>query len=154
MTDLNELRHRLPHRAPFHFVDHVIDCESGSAAASWDISGEEDFLKGHFPGRPIIPGVLIAEALAQTAGIAATSISDTTTIAGSPGFLVHLNLKFPGTAQPPLSIHLTASLTGSLGDLHRFEVRASASDVVFAEGQLALKIPSALADTDAGLMPR
>ena len=154
MTDLDGLRHRLPHRAPFHFVDRVISCTTGGANACWVLSGREEFLKGHFPGQPIIPGVLIAEALAQTAGIAAMSMEGAAAEAGSPGYLVQLNLKFPATARPPIRIELAASLIGSLGELHRFEVRAASGDVVFAEGQLALRIPAAAPDVGTGLMAR
>jgi len=61
----------LPHRPPFIFIDEVTAVESGqSAKATKCFSSQEAFLKGHFPGNAMIPGVLITEALAQTAGIA------------------------------------------------------------------------------------
>ena len=56
----------LPHRAPFLFVDSIIDLESGIRASGlWNITGEEWFFPGHFPGRPTLPGVLMCEAIAQ-----------------------------------------------------------------------------------------
>jgi 3-hydroxyacyl-[acyl-carrier-protein] dehydratase len=61
----------LPHRAPFLFVDELVALEPGvSAAGLWHLSGDEYFFAGHFPGRPTLPGVLMCEAIAQTAGIA------------------------------------------------------------------------------------
>lgn len=61
----------LPHRPPFRFVDAVDSCEPGSSATgSWRITGEEPWLAGHFPGQPIVPGVLQIEALAQLGAIA------------------------------------------------------------------------------------
>src|ERR1700756_4893876 len=61
----------LPHRPPFIFIDEVTSIEAGrNAKAGKGFSSQEPFLEGHFPGNPIIPGVLITEALAQTAGIA------------------------------------------------------------------------------------
>lgn len=61
----------LPHRPPFRFVDHVVGLVPGEkVTASYKVTGEEDFLAGHFPGRPIFPGVLQLEALAQAGAIA------------------------------------------------------------------------------------
>lgn len=61
----------LPHRPPFLFVDEVTELEPGlSARGAWQLTGEEWFFPGHFPGRPTLPGVLMAEAIAQLGAIA------------------------------------------------------------------------------------
>lgn len=61
----------LPHRPPFRFVDRVVEMVPGeSIEARYLVTGEEDFLAGHFPGRPIFPGVIQLEALAQAGAIA------------------------------------------------------------------------------------
>jgi len=61
----------LPHRPPFLFVTDLLTVEPGqSATGSWQLTGEEAFFAGHFPGRPTLPGVLMVEALAQLGGVA------------------------------------------------------------------------------------
>ena len=69
LTD--DLLSGLPHRPPFRFVDRVDRCDPGrSVTARWRITGDEPWLAGHFPGNPIVPGVLQLEALAQAGAIA------------------------------------------------------------------------------------
>ncbi|WP_035773367.1 3-hydroxyacyl-ACP dehydratase FabZ [Butyrivibrio sp. VCD2006] len=67
----------LPHRYPFALVDRIIDHEPGSWAVGRKcVSMDEPFFQGHFPGKPIMPGVLIIEALAQTGAVAALSLPE------------------------------------------------------------------------------
>lgn len=62
----------LPHREPFAFITAIDEITPGeSARCRWELTGDEDFFRGHFPGRPTLPGVLMLEALAQTGAIAA-----------------------------------------------------------------------------------
>jgi 3-hydroxyacyl-[acyl-carrier-protein] dehydratase len=55
----------LPHRPPFLFLDEVTELAGTTARGHWDLTGDEDFFAGHFPGRPTLPGVLMVEAMAQ-----------------------------------------------------------------------------------------
>jgi 3-hydroxyacyl-[acyl-carrier-protein] dehydratase len=70
--DIQEVMRRLPHRYPFLLVDRVLECIAGqSIRAIKNVTINEPFFPGHFPARPVMPGVIILEALAQTAGILA-----------------------------------------------------------------------------------
>ena len=67
---IDEIMRRLPHRYPFLLVDRVVECVSGQhIVARKNVTANEQFFVGHFPGRPVMPGVMILEALAQCAGI-------------------------------------------------------------------------------------
>lgn len=67
---IDEVMRRLPHRYPFLLVDRVLECVPGErVVAIKNVTANEEFFSGHFPGRPVMPGVLILEAMAQSAGI-------------------------------------------------------------------------------------
>lgn len=123
----------LPHRPPFVFVDEVTAVSAGESADGWkEFSGDEPMFAGHFPGDPIVPGVILTEALAQIAGIAG----------GGDGrrFLLSSirSMKFPAAARPHERIHLSAQKTGAMGGLWMFAVVARVEERIVAEGQVVL----------------
>lgn len=72
MLDVNEIMKILPHRYPFLLVDRIVDMDPGKRIVGIkNVTINEPFFQGHFPGHPVMPGVLIIEAMAQTAGILA-----------------------------------------------------------------------------------
>ncbi|MFB9068737.1 3-hydroxyacyl-ACP dehydratase FabZ [Pseudofulvimonas gallinarii] len=77
IADIEAIHRMLPHRYPFLLVDRVVSFEPGrSIRALKNVTGNEHFFQGHFPGHPVMPGVLIIEALAQAAGLLAKLSAD------------------------------------------------------------------------------
>ena len=69
LYDINDIRRMLPHRPPFLLVDRIFHCDSSSVAGIKNVTMNEPFFVGHFPEEPVMPGVLIVEAMAQCSGI-------------------------------------------------------------------------------------
>ena len=129
---------RLPHGAEFRFVDQLLELDPGkSAVGEYHVRGDEAFLRGHFPGDPLMPGVLLVEAIAQLAGVVAQSDP---AIAPLPGLkLTSLrNVKILGTARPGESLRLEARVTGRLGNLIQAQGRAQVNDAVVLTAELTL----------------
>lgn len=123
----------LPHRAPFIFVDEVRALVTGeSAECAKTFAPTEPFFAGHFPGDPLVPGVILTEALAQTSGLAA----------GQPGRGFRLSairgMKFLQAVRPDDELILSARKTAVVGTLWQFAVAARVRGEVVAEGVVVL----------------
>lgn len=130
----------LPHRPPFVFVRELIASEPGvSADCATSFAPDDPMFAGHFPGNPLVPGVILTEALAQTAGIAAASGYPEN---ARPLFLLSAirGMKFHRAARPGERIELRAEKLAQVDDLLQFGVKAMVNGVAVAEGQLVLSI--------------
>ena len=131
-SDLVQALSALPHGPEFRFIDELTELVPGiSAKAVWKLKGGEEFLRGHFPGAPLLPGVLMIEALAQLGGILVQT---------RPGEAPLKNLrltavrqvKILGSITPGQSLHLSGSLQGMLDTLGQVigEIRDDAGNVI------------------------
>lgn len=121
----------LPHRDPFVWVSRVLECEPGvSVKAELDVSPDLPLFKGHFPDYPVLPGVIIMEALAQAASF---SILAAREAEGALGFFAGIdNAKFRNQVRPGDTLTLEATIVKSSRRLCVAEVKASVGDTVCA----------------------
>ncbi len=134
----------LPHRPPFVFVRELVRCEPGIEAECATLFEPNDpVFAGHFPGNPLVPGVILTEALAQTAGIAAASASKES---NRPRFLLSAirQMKFFEAVRPGERILLRATKLGEVNGLWQFAVEARVDGKQVAAGQLVLNAVAAL----------
>ena len=104
----------LPHRYPFALVDRILDCEPGKWAIGRKcVSRNEGFFCGHFPGQPVMPGVLILEALAQTGAVAALTLPENRGKLALFGGIK--NARFRSKVTPGDVVELTCTLTKRRG---------------------------------------
>lgn len=104
----------IPQRPPFLFVDKVVDRTENSIKTTLKVTGEEDFFKGHFPGNPIMPGVLLQEALFQSGAALMAGRAG-----GGLGVVTRVqNAKFKNMVRPGDELDMEVELTESISNAH------------------------------------
>lgn len=128
----------LPHGPSFRFVDQLIALDPGkSAQGVYRLRGDEAFLEGHFPGHPIMPGVLLCEAVAQLAGVAAQSDPDIAALNNMRLTAIRA-AKILGTAEPGETLTICTTISGRLGTLVQAEGSVSVGERVLLKTQVTL----------------
>jgi 3-hydroxyacyl-[acyl-carrier-protein] dehydratase len=134
----NAALNALPHGPEFRFVDRVTNLEPGKmGVAEYLVRGDEPFLRGHFPGQPMFPGVLLVEAAAQLAGVVAQSDPQIKPMAGLK-LTAMRNVKILGTARPGQKLLIEAHITGRFGNLVKARASASVNDALVLHAELTL----------------
>lgn len=133
MMDVKEIRKYLPHRYPFLLVDRVVELVPGESIVAYkNVSVNEDFFNGHFPDHPVMPGVLIVEAMAQAAGILGFKTMDKTPQDGSIYYFVGSDkVRFKRPVVPGDRLQLEARIVSEKRGIWKFDVRAT------VDGELA-----------------
>ena len=128
----------LPHGPEFRFLDRVMELEPGvCGTGEYTVRGDEPFLRGHFPGEPMMPGVLLIEAMAQLAGTVAQSDPARQPLANLRLTALRV-VKIFGTAVPGEKLEIKASVTGRLGNLVQARGAVVVGTKIVAEAELTL----------------
>ncbi|HAD87668.1 MAG TPA: 3-hydroxyacyl-[acyl-carrier-protein] dehydratase FabZ [Rhodospirillaceae bacterium] len=131
--DINRIMELIPHRYPFLLIDRIIDAVPGERGIGIkNVTINEPFFQGHFPGHPIMPGVLIVEAMAQTAGalvMAGLDNADNALVY----FMTVENARFRKPVVPGDCVHIHVEMVQNRGDVWKFKGRAIVDGVLKAE---------------------
>lgn len=139
--EIQDIKKLIPHRYPMLLIDRVLlnDTESGTGIKA--VSGNEHFFEGHFPTKPIMPGVLIVEAMAQTAGVIVMSNLHPQAQENSLVYFMSIdNVKFRKPVTPGDLMELRVRKTQSRGQVWKFSGQAYVGDHLHAEAEFTAMI--------------
>lgn len=137
IMDIHEILKYLPHRYPFLLIDKIIDMELGkSIVALKNVSMNESFFAGHFPGRPVMPGVLILEAMAQAGGVLAYKSMNATPEDGTLFYFAGIDkARFRRVVEPGDQLRLEVKLLRAKQDIWKLEGSAYVGDELACSGE-------------------
>jgi len=145
VMDIEEIMRYLPHRYPFLLVDRIVELEQNkSIRGIKNVTANEPFFVGHFPGYPVMPAVLVIEALAQLASILAWKMSGRTPGDGTIIFFAAIdNARFRKQVRPGDQLVLESEVHRLVRGVGKFSARAKVDGSVVAEADLmaAMRIP-------------
>ncbi len=138
MMNINEIMKFLPHRYPFLLVDRITDLKPGESARGLkNVTMNEPFFQGHFPGQPIMPGVLIIEAMAQVAGVMAFRSG----IEGKSVYFMSIdNAKFRRPIVPGDQVVMDIKVLKQRGNVWKFSGSATVEGKVVSEAEFTAMV--------------
>ncbi|MBB5190049.1 3-hydroxyacyl-[acyl-carrier-protein] dehydratase [Silvimonas terrae] len=136
--DINEIVKYLPHRYPFLLIDRVVDLELGkSIKAIKNVTINEPFFQGHFPQYPVMPGVLIMEALAQAAGVLSFKSEGRMPTDGTLYFFAGIdNARFKRQVLPGDQLTLCVEMVAQKRGIYKYQAKAYVGEELAAEADL------------------
>ncbi len=140
VLDINMIQNIVPHRYPFLFVDRIVEITEKRVVGIKNVSIDEPFFQGHFPGHPIMPGVLIIEAMAQVGGVAALNMKDN--IGKLAYFLGINNARFRKPVLPGDVLRIEVDLLKAKLSVMQVHGVAKVGDEVVAEADLTFAFVS------------
>jgi 3-hydroxyacyl-[acyl-carrier-protein] dehydratase len=139
IMDIKEIQKFLPHRYPFLMVDRIIEIELGTKAIGIkNVTANEEFFQGHFPGQPIMPGVLIIEAMAQVGGILA--FRSGVNMGKAVYFMSIEKAKFRKPVVPGDQLRLEIQILQQRGNVWRFSGNATVEGKIAAEAEFTAMV--------------
>ncbi len=139
MLNIKDIQKLLPHRYPFLLVDRIIEMETGIRALGIkNVTINEGFFQGHFPGQPIMPGVLIIEALAQVAGVLA--FSSGASEGKSVYFMSIEKAKFRKPVFPGDQLKLEVKILQQRGNVWKFSGSAAVEEKIVTEAEFTAMV--------------
>ena len=139
--DITEILARIPHRYPFLLVDRAEEYRpSQSIVGIKCVTFNEPFFQGHFPGYPVMPGVLIVEAIAQTGAVLMSKSLDVDVAGKTILFMSLDNCRFRMPVRPGDVVRMPVEVLRARGDIFKFRGRAMVNDKVAAEAKFAAMV--------------
>ena len=139
--DVNRVMEMIPHRFPFLMIDRVIDCVADRRATGIkNVTINEHYFQGHFPRRPVMPGVLIVEAMAQTAAVLVVHTLGPEWERKLVYFMSIDNARFRRPVFPGDSLRIHVNKLRNRGNVWKFEAQAKVDDKLMAEATYAAMI--------------
>ena len=135
-----ELKTILPHREPMLLVDEASVNADGEAEGFYTVRGDEYFLQGHFPGNPVVPGVILCEMMAQTCAVALGEVS------GTPYFTGIDKVRFRSVVHPGDTLRFVCRITKSRKPFYFAEGKGYVGDTLAVEGKFSFAVSAPCAD--------
>lgn len=137
---IDQIRELLPHRYPFLLVDRVLEREVGKkVVALKNVTINEPYFQGHYPQTPVMPGVMILEAMAQVGGLAVGGAPDANVL---PLLAAVEKVRFRRMVKPGDQLHITASVLAARSGVYKISARAEVAGEVAAQGEMTFTLVS------------
>lgn len=139
MLDISQIKEIIPHRYPFLLVDKILEIEEGKRAVGIkNVTANEEFFNGHFPDYPIMPGVLIVEALAQVGAVAVLKLPENR---GKLGFFAGIdNCRFKRQVKPGDQLRLEVEMVKLRGPIGKGKAVATVDGEIACEAEITFAI--------------